>query len=121
MSETSLLTSTPSIASVRRRAEGDSTVVTLDGEVDVLTAPRVSAALDLLTGTDRPDIVVDLRPVDFIDCSGLSALVRARRRAEQQQGRVRLVCRDEFTLRTLRATRLAQYFTILPDWPDPTA
>lgn len=106
---------------IHRRADGASTLVTLGGEVDVLTAPGVSAALDALTGADRPDIVVDLRPVEFIDCSGLSALVRARRRAEEHAGRVRLVCRDEFTMRTLRATRLTQCFTILPDWPEPAA
>jgi anti-sigma B factor antagonist len=106
---------------IRQRADGASTLVTLDGEVDALTAPGVSAALDVLTGADHPDIVVDLRPVEFIDCSGLSALVRARRRAEEHAGRVRLVCRDEFTLRTLRVTRLTQCFTILPDWPEPRA
>ena len=58
---------------IHRRTDGSSTLVTLGGEVDVLTAPGVSAALDALTGADRPDIVVDLRPVEFIDCSGLSA------------------------------------------------
>ncbi|MFF7213366.1 STAS domain-containing protein [Streptomyces sp. NPDC008238] len=105
---------------IHRRTDGSSTLVTLGGAVDALTAPGVSAALDALTGAGRPDIVVDLRPVEFIDCSGLSALVRARRRAEERSGRVRLVCRDEFTLRTLRATRLTRCFTILRDWPEPT-
>jgi anti-sigma B factor antagonist len=96
-----------------------STVVALGGEVDALTAPRLSAYLDSLTRGDHPDVVIDLRHVDFIDCSGLAVLVRARRRVLEREGRLRLVCRDEFTLRTLQATRLAEAFTILPDWPPP--
>jgi anti-sigma B factor antagonist len=105
---------------VQTRSDGTSTVVALSGEVDALTAPRISAYLDTLTCDDHPDIVVDLRDVDFIDCSGLTVLCRARRRVRERDGRLRLVCHDDFTLRTMRATRLSQHFTILPDWPEPS-
>ncbi|KRV47749.1 sulfate transporter [Wenjunlia vitaminophila] len=100
---------------IRERLAGETVVVEVSGEVDALAAPRLISYLDSLTTRDRPDVVLDLRRVTFLDCSGLTALVRARNRALARSGRVRLVCDDPFTLRTLRVTRLAGHFTILPD------
>jgi anti-anti-sigma factor len=59
------------------------TVLTLEGELDVLTAPALRDRLDLELDHDRP-CVVDLRAVTFIDSSALSALLGAQRRSAQQ-------------------------------------
>ncbi|GAB2593627.1 hypothetical protein GCM10027168_27920 [Streptomyces capparidis] len=100
---------------IRERLVGDTVVVEVEGEMDALSAPRLIAYLDSLTGGDRPDVVLDLRRVTFLDCSGLSALVRTQNRARERYGRVRLVCDDPRTLRTLRITQLAAHFTIMED------
>ncbi|MBX9360607.1 STAS domain-containing protein [Streptomyces massasporeus] len=100
-------------------------VVTLRGELDLLTAPALRARLDVLTAGPRPDLVLDLRPVSFIDCSGLGVLCRARNRVSARQGRLRLVTDGTSLRRVLRHTGMAGVFELLPGMPvgvaDPPA
>lgn len=51
------------------------------GEIDLATAGFLSEHLDAATATARPDVLVDLRQVEFFDCSGLRVLCRADTRA----------------------------------------
>ncbi|MCS0604892.1 STAS domain-containing protein [Streptomyces sp. LP11] len=96
---------------------GGATVLPLRGEIDVLTAPELTRRLDALTGDPRPDLVLDLRPVDFIDCAGLSALCRARNRVLARRGRLRLVTDSVGFLRMLRVTGLRDVFEVHPRLP----
>ena len=91
------------------------TVVEMRGEIDLLTATPLLARLDTLTAGPRPHLVLDLRPVTFIDGSGLRLLCRARNRVLARQGRLRLVADSGRLLRILRAALLADVFEILPD------
>ncbi|MGW3111699.1 STAS domain-containing protein [Streptomyces sp. NPDC001091] len=88
------------------------TVVALRGDIDLLSAPAVIATLDALTSDAHPDLVLDLRPVSFIDCTGLGILCRARNRAEARRGRLRLRSESEAFLRLLRATGLRDSFEV---------
>lgn len=97
------------------RVVGGTTVVELRGEIDLLTAPPLSARLDTLTAGPCPDLVLDLRQVSFIDCSGLSVLCRARNRVLARHGRLRLVADSARFLRVLRGTLLADVFEIHSD------
>ena len=56
----------------------DAAVVTLHGELDLATAPRVDAALGALDGTD---VVVDLRSLSYLDSTGVQLLLRHDREA----------------------------------------
>ncbi|MFB7506900.1 STAS domain-containing protein [Streptomyces broussonetiae] len=80
--------------SASRCAADGATLVTLSGEVDVLTAPALSERLDTLTADMCLDLWLDVRAVDFIDCTGLGVLCRARSRLLARQGRLRLVTGD---------------------------
>jgi anti-anti-sigma factor len=99
------------------RVVGGTTVVEVRGEIDVFTAEPLSGRLDGLTAGSRPDVVLDLRPVIFIDCSGLRMLCRTRNRVLARGGRLRLVAGNGCFLRILRAARLADIFEIHPDLP----
>lgn len=56
---------------------GDTLLVTLAGEIDAVTGPRVVELLRTrLTGVTR-HVVVDLAQVDFIDVAGLRGLLTA--------------------------------------------
>ncbi|MCW2875295.1 MAG: sulfate transporter [Streptomyces oryziradicis] len=101
--------------SMRERSVGGTTVVELSGEVDILAATRTSGRLDALTSSLHPDLVMDLRAVTFIDCSGLSLLVRARRRVVERGGRLAVVSDSPSVLRLLRLTRLAAVFVVHED------
>jgi anti-anti-sigma factor len=93
------------------------TVVKLRGEIDISAAPAVTARLDDLTSTGQPHVIVDLRLVTFIDCSGLGTLCRARRRALSRNGRLGLVVVDPRVLRILRILRLSHAFELYETLP----
>lgn len=61
-----------------RRA--DHTLISVSGELDILTAPKVGALLDEVIRGRTHDVVVDLRETVFIDSAGLQTLMRAKRR-----------------------------------------
>ncbi|MBL1086889.1 STAS domain-containing protein [Streptomyces actinomycinicus] len=104
---------------IAHRVVGDANVVTLRGEVDLLSVPALSERLDALTARPQPDLVVDLRSVHFIDCAGLGVLCRARNRALARKGRIRLIAEDANFRRTLRATGLGGVFEVHARVPHP--
>ncbi|MDT0386641.1 STAS domain-containing protein [Streptomyces dubilierae] len=106
--------------STPRPAESTARVVTVRGEMDLLTAPALRDRLDLLTAGPCPDLVLDLRAVSFIDCTGLGVLCRARNRVLARRGRLRLVGGGAFLRRLFRYTGVAGAFEVLPGLP-PTA
>jgi anti-anti-sigma factor len=58
-----------------REPDGGSLVLALSGELDLAGAPELSTALANAMEAGR-ELVVDLRELEFIDSSGLGALVR---------------------------------------------
>ncbi|MER6156326.1 STAS domain-containing protein [Streptomyces sp. NPDC001868] len=103
------------------RTAGGTTVVTLRGELDVMTAPSLTARLDALASGPLPDLVLDLRPVSFIDCAGLGVLCRVRNRVKARNGRLRLVTNSSQFLRILRHTELTGVFDIGSRLPEEAA
>ncbi|WP_225823857.1 STAS domain-containing protein [Streptomyces naphthomycinicus] len=102
-----------------RGGPGGATVVCLHGEIDLLSVPALSERLDALTARPRPDLVLDLRPVTFIDCVGLGILCRARNRILARQGRLRLVADSAGFRRLLRTTGLLDVFEVCARPPRP--
>ncbi|WP_369386792.1 STAS domain-containing protein [Streptomyces sp. CG1] len=103
---------------VAQHVTDGTTVVSLHGEIDLLTAPILSERLDALTACHRPDLVLDLRPVTFIDCAGLGVLCRARNRTLARRGRLRLVT-ESSVFRVLRVAGLGDVFELHPRLPEP--
>ncbi|WP_046500938.1 STAS domain-containing protein [Streptomyces odonnellii] len=103
----------------RERVVGRTTLVELHGEIDVLTAPAISEYLDSLTDVPKPDLLIDLQHVSFLDCRGLSVLCRARRRIRERGGRLALIIRNPPIHRMLRITGLLDAFDVLDACPSP--
>lgn len=64
---------------VETHREGSTLVVSVRGEVDISTAPLLSAVLDGLHTARPRRVEVDLSAVTFLDSQGLNTLVAARR------------------------------------------
>ncbi|MEU6371036.1 STAS domain-containing protein [Streptomyces sp. NPDC046931] len=103
----------------RSYTHGPYTVVEVSGEIDLATAGSLAEHLEAATGRPAPDVLVDLRPVVFFDCSGLRALCRAETRARERGGRLRLVSDRPRLHRLLRAAGLLRRFPVLPTIPGP--
>ncbi|WP_406171246.1 STAS domain-containing protein [Streptomyces canus] len=102
----------------RTRVNGEFTVVEAVGEIDLATAGFLAEHLDAATAADRPDVLVDLRQVEFFDCSGLRVLCRAESRARERGGRLRVVTDAPRLHRLLRACGLWRRFPPLLESPE---
>ncbi|MEJ8278639.1 STAS domain-containing protein [Pseudonocardia spirodelae] len=95
------------------------TVLTVCGEVDTLTAPRLEVALDELLALapdgEGRDLAVDLEGVTFLASSGLGVLIHTARRASRDDRRLYVVATNRAVLRPLEVTGSAQLFTVLAD------
>ncbi|MFJ7073952.1 anti-sigma factor antagonist [Streptomyces sp. NPDC098781] len=96
----------------------DHTVLEFLGEIDIAAAVEIAPYLDRVTTHPEARIVIDLRNVEFFDCSGLRLLYRARSRVHDHGGQLHLVCTHPLTLRVLRITGLSR---LLPPHPTPDA
>lgn len=97
------------------------TVVSIHGEIDLLTAPVVHQALVDLISTGHHDIILDLDDVGFIDSTGLGVLVGALKRIRAHDGELRLVCSYKAILRLFRIAMPPKVFLIHDTLEQATA
>jgi len=81
-------------------------VVTLSGELDLSSAPRLSDTIGEVLSTAPPRIVLDMAGVTFCDSQGLGTLVVLSRKASLGQSYLVLTNVADFLLRVLDITGL---------------
>jgi anti-anti-sigma factor len=91
---------------VQLQNDPNATVVTLDGEMDTHTAPRVTEALEGVFAAPVPMIVIDAAELRFLDSSGISELLRLRQRALDAGGSLRLRAASPAVRRVIEITGL---------------
>jgi anti-sigma B factor antagonist len=79
-------------------------LLTVQGEVDTLTAPRLAEGLSGLLDDERSTPVVDLAGVSFLASSGLAVLIRAAHRASEQGRALHIVATSRAVTRPLEVT-----------------
>jgi anti-sigma B factor antagonist len=86
----------------------DACTLTLDGELDLATAPEFRAAIGGLLGTGCRHIEIDLSETTFLDSSGLGALVWALHRLHAAGGDLHVVNAVDQVAQTMRLTGVEQ-------------
>jgi anti-sigma B factor antagonist len=86
-------------------------VVALGGELDLVDAAGVAAAL-VSVAAREPEIIVDLAALEFIDSSGVAALAHGRKLARRAGGDLLLAAPRQPVLRVLTITRLVDDFSV---------
>jgi anti-sigma B factor antagonist len=94
-----------------REAEGR-TVVSVAGEIDVYTAPRLREEITELVAAGTYDLVIDMSAVEFLDSTGLGVLVGGLKKVRAHDGSLPLVCNQDRLLKIFRITGLAKVFVI---------
>ena len=89
-------------------------VVSVEGELDLHTAPELEQAFVTILARGGQSVVVDLVGLEFIDSAGLAGMLRALPRFRSRGGRFVLVTEDRRILRTLEITGLDRTFDIEP-------
>ena len=89
------------------------TVLALDGEIDLVSAPAVRESLAAIVddNTDRA-VIIDLRTVTFMDSSGIGALLSAYRRLKLQQRQMVVAEPQPIVARVLGITNVERLIPI---------
>jgi anti-sigma B factor antagonist len=93
-------------------------VVTVRGNLDLDSAPGLTAGLDDALSRPGPHVVVDLSGVEFCDSTGLSTFVTGHNRARADGGWLRLAGPSEFLERLLDTVGLARRLGVYPTVQD---
>ena len=92
-------------ASVSSYRNGDGLIVVVSGEVDLATAPLLTDAVDAATASDgAATVTVELSEVTFLDSSGIAALLKGRRVADERGRAYRVVGATGTVLEVLELT-----------------
>jgi anti-anti-sigma factor len=89
-------------------------VVTVSGDVDMLTGPRVRDELRRCLGRRPPLLVLDFSAVTFFGTAGLGLLVEARNAATPDTA-VRVVAGTRTVLRPIQIAGLDQVVAVFDD------
>jgi anti-sigma B factor antagonist len=73
------------------RPDRERVIVAVGGELDLAAAPRLAATVDELVDVGFGRIVVDLRPLTFLDSAGVHTLISAADRAARRRCALSLV------------------------------
>jgi anti-sigma B factor antagonist len=94
------------------RELGGRTILAVSGDLDVLTAPELRDRLIETIETGRRELLVDLTSCEFIDSSGLSALVSGYKRVRALGGDLSLVCPPGPVRRLIELVALDRVFSL---------
>ncbi|MDQ1375616.1 MAG: anti-sigma factor antagonist [Actinomycetota bacterium] len=100
--------------------EGRATVA-VHGSVDLTTAPEMRNRLAELIDDGNLCIVVDLTDTDFLDSTGLGALVSALKRLRMKDGEIRIVCALGHVRKVFEITSLDRVFAMFETTEDALA
>ncbi|MDV6260314.1 STAS domain-containing protein [Rhodococcoides yunnanense] len=98
--------------------EGGAVVVTPQGRLNMVAAPGLRALLHKLAEDGQSRIVIDLSGTDFIDSSGLGALVSGLKAARQAGGDLRIATPSPQVETVLELTNLNR---VLRSYPSAVA
>lgn len=95
----------------------DPPVMTVRGEVDLASAPKLAAALSELIGRGHSLVALDLEAVEFIDSTGLGVLVGSVRRLRDEGGDLILRAASPAVTRILEMTGLGNVLPLASPIP----
>jgi anti-sigma B factor antagonist len=101
----------PGQLTVLVRHEPEDAFVIVVGEVDLLSAPRLEAALEEILGTNARYIAIDLTETTFMDSAGIHSLVRTHQRAARRH--VSVICGPGPVLRALELLGLTEPLNVV--------
>jgi anti-sigma B factor antagonist len=98
----------------RTRSDGYE-LLAVEGEIDIVTAPRMIAALNEALADMESPLVVDLSNVVFMDSTGLALLMNARRRAVRNGQGFAIACPSGPISRLFEIADMVESLHVRPD------
>jgi len=85
----------------------------LAGLLDAFSEPTFRKVMDKCVEEGPPNLVLDLSQIDFVDSSGLGALVQVAKKAQSSGGLLQIVTNPRVT-QTVKLVRLEQFLALQP-------
>lgn len=83
------------------------------GQLDAFSEPTFRKVLTKCIEDGPKHVVLDLSKIDFVDSSGLGALVQVAKKAQQASGTLQIVTNARVT-QTVKLVRLEQFLALQP-------
>jgi anti-sigma B factor antagonist len=91
---------------------GSPLVIEIRGDIDIQSAPELRDELLRVIRRRGAQLTLDLAGVTFLDCAGLNVLLATRRRAQLENGSVRIVRASPRVLRMISLLGLERVFAL---------
>ena len=88
--------------------------VSVRGDIDVATAPAVRGCLLELADAGYAELVIDAVALEFVDSSGLAALIAAHKRVADDGGRLRVVNTSAALYKVFEISGLTRMLNVEP-------
>ncbi|AEV70350.1 STAS domain-containing protein [Acetivibrio clariflavus] len=90
----------------------DSVKITLNGEIDIYTSNELKEKLYNIVETNKKDLIIDCKELDYIDSTGLGIFVGALKKAKQYEKKVVIVNLKDNIKKLFTITGLDKVFQI---------
>jgi anti-sigma B factor antagonist len=95
------------------RHETDRVILRLDGELDMANAPRLQDAIESAALDSGTMVVLDLQQLQFIDSTGLRAILSARVRSRERGQELAITPGSQQVQRLLSVTGVSEHLRII--------
>lgn len=100
---------------IRKRMEGDVAILALEGRLDLTSASSLKEASKSVLNNESKKVILNLGKVDFINSSGLGALVSILKEVRNSQGTMKLTNLAPYVKEIFDITQLTNIFDIFND------
>lgn len=97
------------------REEGEVRVVSCSGRMDATTSPRFKEYIQNLISKGCTRLIISMEGVEFLDSSGLGALVACLRKVKDKKGEIKIAGLRPEVRSIFDMTRVSRLFDIHPD------
>jgi anti-sigma B factor antagonist len=98
----------------KRPIDATTRVIEPHGEIDLVTAPNLKAALDAVLEEGARCVLVDFADVAFLDSKGIGVLLSVQRKLRRRDGKLIVVCDDPLIRRVFEIGGLTEVLNITP-------
>lgn len=88
------------------RVEKTSVIIDVEGELDIATAADLEGTIQTAVDVNGPWLILDLAELDFMDSSGLNAIINAYRLVADRGGSIALAAPNERVDKVVRLVGL---------------
>ena len=97
---------------VKIKDHGEHKILSINGEVDLYNVSELKKVLFSITDGTSSSVVVDMKNVNYMDSSGIGALVAGQKKMKAHSGKFALMNIHDDVLNILKLATLDKFFKI---------